>query len=118
MTHNADLSHVFDNPDTDSAQSSWQRAISPSLHLHLSKAINHHLGLSDEHPGKYKGPSSPENQYDPKDSLGNPEDQENATESHQDQAIANVSDFGNSPNVLSPPKPVKPSMPPPSAAEL
>lgn len=112
MTQNADLSHVFDNPDTDSAQSSWQRTISPSLHLHLSKAINHHLGLSDEHPGKYKGTdiSQPED-------LEIPEDNENQTAIHSREAIANVRDFGNPPNILSPK--VKPSMaPPPSATGL
>lgn len=51
------------------------------------------------------------------ESLESPEDKANAISTHQDQAISNISQ-GESANVLSPPKPVKPtpSMAPPPTA--
>lgn len=114
MTQSSDLSHVFDDTDADSAQSSWQRAISPSLHLHLSKAISHHLGLTDEHPGKYNGTD-----IDQPEDLETPKDAENQVVIHSKEAISNVRDFGNPPNTTSPSKPMKPlpSVPKPPSAE-
>jgi hypothetical protein len=80
---------------------------------HMWKAFAHKAGVGP-HPGVYKGPAIKQ-----PEGFETPEDAENQTEIHSDQAIANVSDFGDSPNVLVPPKVKKlPSMAPPSAADL
>ena len=99
-----DLSHVYAN-EPDEGQEEHGKLPNEAMD-HFAAIFAHKAGLGT-HPGVYKGPKikKPEGFESPKDPLASPEDQENATSAHQDQAIANVSDFGNSPNVLSPHKP-------------
>jgi hypothetical protein len=102
-----DVSHLIDH--SDEGQDAHD-AMHPDVALHIARAFAHHAGVGKD-PGKYV----------PTDKSDSEQDAEGQKAENQSQAIANVADFSNVPEIpastapqtVAPPKPGLPSAKPP-----